>query len=398
MTSRLGRLAPTRDLAVLSAVFFLIFAGTGSLQQYLVPYLEEHAGWSATWAPWSLATLYLSMIVWRLLAVYTIRRIGDYGSIALGALTYTLFPVAIIVSPTRPVVLVAAVLWGWGAASFWLASGSQVLDTAREAHYGRASGIFYTATHLGMVCGLFTLGQCYRARPDSPAFLWIAFAAAALGNALCLAVPRRRLPRDPPQLRAVLRVAFGRVGRVIAVPLVASAVGYGLLLGIFAEIVGKRFGLGFMFAITVSFYIMRAFISLVSGALSDRIGTRRVLVLAFAASGIALVWPAFAQGAAPLVVAAGALGLLASAVPVGITALVGETASSGSRQAALAGLHVWRDMGVAVGLIGAAQLRAAFGGFREPFLAFAVIFVVCGLIAARLPEVGSARAREPAER
>ena len=78
MTERPAPFRPTRDLVVLSGVFFLVFAGAGSLQQYLIPYLEERAGWDPLWAPWSLATLYLSFTIWRLFAVHTIRRIGEH--------------------------------------------------------------------------------------------------------------------------------------------------------------------------------------------------------------------------------------------------------------------------------------------------------------------------------
>jgi predicted MFS family arabinose efflux permease len=293
------------------------------------------------------------------------------------------------------VVLLAAAVWGWGAASFWLASGSQVLDTSKEAQYGRASGIFYTATHLGLVCGLLTLGWWVRAYPDSPAFLWSAFAATGLGNLVCLLVPRRRVPRDPPSVRAVLAVAVGPVGRVIAGPLVASSLGYGLLLGIFAAAIGDRFGLGLVGLITISFYIMRALISLVSGTLSDRIGTRRLLIFAFLISGIVLVGPALWQGAAALIVAGAVLGLLTSAVPVGITALVGETTSSASRQVTLAGFHVWRDLGITIALVVGAYLRSAFGGFREPFLIFAAVFLLSAAVATRLPQ--AARPTLPAD-
>jgi hypothetical protein len=58
-------------------------------------------------------------------------------------------------------------------------------------------------------------------------------------------------------------------------------------------------------------------------------------------------------------------------------------------------MYVWRDAGVAAALIAGASLRVAFGGFRGPLLVFAGIFILCGILATRLPSVGRECAPAP---
>jgi len=67
-----------------------------------------------------------------------------------------------------------------------------------------------------------------------------------------------------------------------------------------------------------------------------------------------------------------------------VLALIGEGADSTARQATVAGLYVWRDLGIAVTILLGQYLRVLFGGFQAAFLFFAAAFFVCAWLSARL--------------
>ena len=160
----------SRELVWLSAGYFFLFFGA-SHQQFLVVYLRDTLGWSESIAQAVLGIVYASFAVWRLLIVHTLRPLGDYRSILLGAFTYPLFVLAIwgasyvtrVTWATVGVFLVAA-LWGWGAASMWLTSGARVLDASRRSRYGLASGIFYAAPNTGFALGILLFDYLLRTR------------------------------------------------------------------------------------------------------------------------------------------------------------------------------------------------------------------------------------------
>jgi len=148
----------SRDLIVLSSTFFFIFLGAASFQQYLIPYTVRQTGQSHATCSWILASVYLSSIVWRILYPYTLEWIGTRGAIVGGFLTYTLFAVVALLSKSYPLLLISALIWGWGAAAIWITGPSQILESTSALRYGRASGIFYSAVYAGQGLGVYLLG------------------------------------------------------------------------------------------------------------------------------------------------------------------------------------------------------------------------------------------------
>jgi MFS family permease len=274
-------------------------------------------------------------------------------------------------------------VWAWGAALLWITSSAHVLDASRREDYGRTAGVFYGATHVGFVVGLTVLGLLLRVWGDR-AMLMGAIGLTAVGNVICLFVPRRDFPREASSLGAVLQVGLGSAGRVLAVVQLAAASAYGLLLGVFASSIAQTYGIASVATITMAFYVVRAAVSPCAGALSDRLGRSTVMAGGFAIGGAALLLPAAAPGRITLALAAAALGAVTSVVLAIVLAFVGDTAASSARQATIAGLYVWRDLGVALTIVLGQYLRVAFNGFRVPFVAFAGMFFVCAWLSTRL--------------
>ncbi len=368
---------------MLSGAFLFIFMGTGALQQLLIPHLQRTTTWGAMRASLVLATVYFSFMLWRLLAGYFIRALGDYWAIVIGGVTYTMFAVAVLAYPRLWALLLAAFVWAWGAALLWITASAHVLDASRREHYGRAAGVFYAATHVGFVAGLTVLGLLLRVWGDR-AMLMGAIGLTAVGNVVCLFVPRRDFPREAPSLGAVLRVMFGSAGRLLALVQLAAASAYGLLLGVFASYIAQAYGIAAVAPITMAFYVMRAAISPCAGALSDWLGRSAVMAGGFAIGGAALLIPAAAPGRLSLALAAAALGAVTATVLAMVLAFVGDVAASTARQATIAGLYVWRDLGVALTIVLGQYLRVVFGSFRAPFILFAGLFFLCAWMSTRL--------------
>jgi len=120
------------------------------------------------------------------------------------------------------------------------------------------------------------------------------------------------------------------------------------------------------------------------GVLSDRLGRAHVLSGAFALSAVGLLVPVIWPGAASLALAAAVLGGLTASVLAGVLAFVGDSAPSVSRQATIAGMYVWRDLGTGVTILLGQYLRVVFHGFQVPFLVFALTFAVCAWLSPKL--------------
>ncbi|NLC55556.1 MAG: MFS transporter [Armatimonadetes bacterium] len=376
----------SRDLGVLSTSFLLIFMGAGAFQQYLIRYLQEVTGRTPTECSWVLATVYLSFLVWRLFAAHTIRWLGDQRAIFLGQLTYTLFLVFAITAQSYWVLLAAASLWGWGASAMWIASSTQVLDASARTRYGSASGVFYAATHLGQWVGVVLLGYLL-ARHGWSALLWVAVGVSVAANAVALAVPRKYVARERPRMSKVFGVLRTRLSKLLAAILFVSSFGFGLLLSGFSTLLEP----GALVWVTSGFYGGRLVSSWYSGWISDQLGRRGVLVWGFGLAAAGMLVGLKTDNLWALFTAALALGVQTGTVPVAAMAMIGDAVDSRQRHLAFGAIYVWRDLGVAVAILGAQYIVRFLGGYGICFALFALLFAACAVLASSLrgQEVGA---------
>lgn len=383
--------AVSRDLAVLSTSFFFIFMGAGAVQQYLIRYLHEVTGRTEAQCSWVLATIYLSFLVWRIFAPYTIHRLGDRWAIFLGQCSYTLFVILAIAAPRYWVLLAGAVLWGWGASAMWIASSTQVLDSSARTRYGSASGLFYAATYLGQMLGVLLLGWLH-GRYGWPAMLWAAVAISVAGNAFALGVPRRFVAREQPRLGQVFGVLRSRQSKLLAGILFASSFGWGLLIGGFGTLLGKVHLAACLPWVAGGFYGARLVSGWYSGRISDRLGRRGVLVWGFGLAAAGMLAGLKADSAWALFAAASALGVQAGTVPVAAMAMIGDAIPPERRHLAFGAIYVWRDGGVALSILGSQAILRLVGGYTACFALFAGAFALCALLSGALLEKRGAEA------
>lgn len=141
-----------------------------------------------------------------------------------------------------------------------------------------------------------------------------------------------------------------------------------------------------------------AFGQLATGALSDTLGRKPLVVggMLVQSGGLAMV--AGTRGFAPWVVGAAVLGLGTATVYPTLLAAVGDVAHPAWRASAIGVYRFWRDAGFAVGGL-VAGVTADLVGLRSAIWLVAALTAVSGLVAAaRMYETLPARRRAPRRR
>ncbi len=366
----------SRDLKILSLAFFFMFMGA-SFQQYLIPYLQETTSWSVMKCSTILMMVYAAFMFWRIFVNYSIPALGDYRSIVLGSLTYSGFVAILYLTKQYPLLMIAAFVWGWGAASMWIVSSTQVLDATQESAYGRASGIFHAAVQAGFGTGVIILGRI-GARFGKDAVLPLALIAMLVGNIVMLFVPKKRVQRET-DIRIIFSMMRKAKARIVGFFLFSSSLGFGFLLGAFTGVAAEN-NLAYLANTAVFFPIARLIISFSGGIISDKLGRARTLVFAFFISCLGMFFAGIWSNMVTVGFSAFSLGLQGGLVPVAAMAIIGDSAVKERRHLAFSALFVWRDLGVVFSVFLGQYLRMLLGGPEPCFLVFAGIFLVCAVL------------------
>jgi len=395
-----------RDLLVLSGAFFFIFLGPGAIQQHL----DKIIGPKRFYV---LATLYISLCFWRVFIGVTIRALGDLLSGLLGAATYVAFAATLWFSTSWTAMILAAAVWGWGAASLWITSQARLLDATKR--YGASSGLFYSllaaghALGVGLLaliaaCWLAPLGrvvgclaQTRWAGPLAETLPWglrdVLVATCVLlglpGLVLICFTRRQGAPRQPFSLGGFWKIARQRPIVLIGVIQLCSSLSYGILLGVFSEISQATTSSQWP---AVAFYVARVALCFPAGALADRIGKARVLKLSFllAAAGILLAALWRSHPGVSLSICAAAMAAQNALTASNGMAMIGDVAKPAARHMALGAVFLWRDLGVVIPLFVAGLLKGLLPDaadadlVREVFYAslygFAAVFVASAFL------------------
>jgi MFS family permease len=411
-----------RVILTLTAANLFLFFGAGAQQQFLMSYLGDLTGWGSAARSGVIAAVYFSMMVFRVVNVWLLRRWPDRVQTIVGSLTYTGFCVAmgafffwntrapgvvatllqwtgaepgslagrrVAFAVPYALPVLAALIWGWGGAALWAGSSLQVLTATDrgKARYGSTMGLLYTATHLGFSLGVVVLGWVYALVPRDSLYLLYVVAAGVslLGNLVLLTTPRLdHVEPERPSLATLLRMMSKAKAVISGFLQFAAALSFGLMLGSFGDVIKVSYGKGWIWLLAAPYPLARLAWGWVSGALSDRLGRAPTLAGSFLFVAAALA--ACGRWSSPLTlgVASAALGLLGSAVPVIASAIVGDSADRRRRPLAYGSVFVYHGAGIAIAALAGAALRSHFPTFQPVFLIFAGIFAACGLISVLL--------------
>ncbi len=387
-----------RELTLLFLVNLFLFTGAGAQQQYLIPYVQKAAGWSPIASAWVLATVYCSMMVFRVGNLFLLRRLPLWLWTIVGSSTYLFFTLACLAVPwhqSYALAIASAIVWGWGGAAFWGGTTIQTFAAADQAkRYGAGTGILYAGSQMGWVIGLFVLGQVYAGFQAQPWMLYLVATIVTLpGVLLTPLLSRKALPdlvAAAPSLPQIASIMFRAKALISAFLLASTALCFGIILGI-GDFVEHQYGPQWIWIVAIFYPLARLICSLLSGVLTDKVGGAAVLATGFFSGTGALFLAGVWHTPLTLGIAAFALGFLNGAVPVVATAIVGDSAKAQAWPLAYGALFTWQNLGIVAAVMASKVLGVAVGDYHVVFQVFAGVFAFCGLVALLLQRYASQR-------
>jgi MFS family permease len=326
-------------------------------------------------------------------------------------------PLLVIWAPTWSWVVFANVLLGVNQGLTWSTTVIMKIDLVGPRQRGLAMGLNEFAGYLAVALAAYATGEIaarYGLRPE-PFYLGVA--AVVLGLALAQLLVRDTMGhvRHEAQTHdhaarhhARARDTAGLFSRVSwRDPALSSASQAGLVNNLNDGLAWGLFPLFFAAAgLSVREIGLLAFIypatwgvtQLWTGALSDRVGRKWLIVWGMVLQGIALVAIAGLRGLGPWLAAGAVLGVGTAMVYPTLLAAIGDVAHPSWRGSAVGIYRLWRDLGYAVGAFLAGALADAFG-MPAAIAVVGALTAGSGLVVAvRMPETLAARRLPTGER
>jgi MFS family permease len=332
-------------------------------------------------------------------------RFGRKRILVAGWLVGLPVPFLVIWAPTWSWIVAANVLLGINQGLTWSTTVLMKIDLVGPERRGFAMGLNEFAGYLAVALSALATGEIasrFGFRPE-PFYLGIAFAALGLavsqlwirdtiGHVRHEAILQLQdVPRATPA--PSFRQLMGRVSWSHPALFNASQVGLvnnlndGLAWGLFplffaaAGLSLRQIGvLAFIYPATWGIA------QLWTGALSDRVGRKRLIVGGMLIQGAALAAMILVQGFGMWLVTGALLGIGTALVYPTLLAAIGDVAQPSWRGTALGIYRFWRDSGYVAGALIAGVLADGFG-MRAAIGAVAALTIVSGAVAAvRMPE------------
>lgn len=312
-----------------------------------------------------------------------------------------------------PLIIMLAPSWGWIIAANLLLGASQGLtwsttvimkiDLVGPHKRGLAMGLNEAAGYLAVAASAYTTGWLatrYGLRPE-PFYLGVAFAVTGL--ILSAAFVRETLPfaqleaqRHPkaggepaPTLGHILKEgvwrnkALASVNQAGLVNNLNDGVAWGLLPLFFAA---SGLSVTQIALVAATYPAVWGLAQLVTGALSDRLGRKGLIVGGMLLQGVSLLGMALWTGFLPWLFASVLLGLGTAMVYPTLLAAIGDAAQPSWRGTAVGAYRLWRDGGLAVGAI-IGGVAADTLGVPAALIIVAVLTAASGLLVTwRMPE------------
>jgi MFS family permease len=282
-----------------------------------------------------------------------IDRLGERGSVTIGAVVVGVTTALAAVAPTYPLLVVFRGAGGAGSAVFFTGLLSYLLRSVPGDRVGRVMSVWYASFNVGIIAGE-PLGGLFAHWLGPASTLWI-YAGACFVSAAVFSrtIPAARGDERPNARPSGLRHL--RFDRPFVTLLLANGAYAWMIAGVYStliplfghEIVGLSpvgIGIGLAIASVTEFAVLFP-----AGSATDRIGRKAVIVPSYALLAAALVlWP-LASTPARYMVALGVFGLITGYSGVPQAPMLSDLTTEESQRSAVAAFRFVGDLGFVLG-------------------------------------------------
>ena len=397
-TARVGLKVNLPQISLLVAVTLFV-GGMVGLERSVLPLVAQSDFGIASHAAilTFVATFGISKALVNLLAGTISDRLGRRACLIAGWVIGIPVPLIIMFAPDWGWILGANVLLGVNQALTWSMAVNMKMDLAGSHERGLAMGLneFAGYTGLALVASLTGfIAEQYGLRPV-PFYLGVGFAIAGL--ILSLLIRDTRVVRDaqasaiahsagqrPDNARfaQVFRRASWTDRRLSAASLAGLITNFkdGMLWGLLPISLASQGLRIWEIGLVVAVYpAVWGVAQLVAGPLSDRVSRRVLIICGLAVQGGAVAGFVIADSLAGSLFAATLVGIGTALVYPTLQAFVSDVAAHSWRAAALGVYRFWRDLGYALGALGAGAVADALGIFPA-FTLFAVAIALASIV------------------
>jgi MFS family permease len=334
--------------------------------------------------------------------------LGRRRTLVAGWLVAVPVPFLLMWAPNWNVVLAANLLLGASQGLTWSTTVIMKIDLVGARQRGLAMGLNEFAGYLAVAASALVTGWVAAAhglRPQ-PFYLGVAFVAAGLGLSVLAvrdtaphvareaALAGARPPGDPPSAGRVfwqttlLDRNLSSASQAGLVNNLNDGMAWGLFPLLYAAAGLDLARIGLLAALYPATW---GVVQLATGALSDRLGRKRLIVWGMWTQAAGIAATAAAGSFAGYAAGAAVLGVGTAMVYPTLLAAVGDVAHPGWRASAVGVYRLWRDLGYAIGAL-LAGVTADFFGLAAAVSLTAAITFGSGLVSAvRMSETLPAR-------
>lgn len=273
------------NVLFVSIGFFFVFLGFGPSQQYLIPLLKIQGEQNLAFA--SLIILYAFFLISGIFSPKIIDKIGAKNTLIIGALTYSLYSLSVILEQNL-IFYISSALLGIGAGFLWVSAGKIIAESSEPDETGRNFGFQYSLLMAGNFLGIGVGGFLFKIIPFH--YLYILYAAITF-----LSIPflikiksenQTPLPDSLKETKLDISLLFSKK-LLVLFPIIFSS--YFVLAQTFAAInliVLQFFGLGLVGFFATIFWISNIVGSFAVGKISD-IFKKNIILIFLAFCGLA---------------------------------------------------------------------------------------------------------------
>jgi MFS family permease len=397
------RLGVKENLGQLSLLVLVnaFVGGMVGLERSVLPALaEDELGLAARSAILSFIVVFG---VTKASANYVAGRLADSwgrrGPLIIGWLIAAPVPFLLMWAPSWTWVLIANALLGVSQGLTWSTTVIMKIDLAGPARRGLVMGLNELAGYIAVALSALATGyiaSIYGVRPE-PFYLGVVF--VVLGTLLSLVVVRetREYARleakgetepPPPAKEVFLRTSFtdpdlSSVSQAGMVNNLNDGMAWGLFPLVFAAAGMELDEIGVLAAIYPGVWGLT---QLFTGALSDRVGRKPLIVLGMWTQAGAIAVIALSSGFAGFATGAALLGLGTAMVYPTLLAAIGDVAQPSWRAQSVGVYRLWRDLGYAFGALMAGLLADLFNTGAAVWGVAALTFVSGAVVVVRMRE------------